>query len=208
LALHENLSHHRRRTQDFLVVEPVTDVAVVRSGEAPRINTPADLTEFLFDFVLVHDALSSVDNNLVQQTRAVGIDRLPLGKERHGSFATLAEADLVALARAEIVVNHQVLAVRGLAAAQRPETVGNANHPAGTRQAWVNAGQRDRADHLSDAHGHQAPEEHTPPGRGRQHYPGNKAAAFPCTRSKSGRPFRSPARWPRADRAPGRPGRP
>ena len=54
LGLHEALGHHRRRAEDFLVVEPDGDVAVVGGGEALGVNAPADLADLFFEFVFVH----------------------------------------------------------------------------------------------------------------------------------------------------------
>jgi hypothetical protein len=53
-GLEKALGNHRRRTQDFAVVETNGDIAVIGRGEALGIDAPADLANLFLEFVLVH----------------------------------------------------------------------------------------------------------------------------------------------------------
>src|SRR5262245_53654979 len=80
----------------------------------------------------------NVQHHLIQQTGAVGVHGLLLGVERHRRLAALAEADARPQAGAQLVEDHQVLAVGGLVP-QPLEAERHADHPALGLQRGVDA---------------------------------------------------------------------
>src|SRR5436305_3556247 len=75
----------------------------------PRLYSRRPISQIcslsLYSFIV---GLSFTDHDSVQQARTVGIDRLFVGKERRRRLAALAEADLAAQSRPQVVVDHQV----------------------------------------------------------------------------------------------------
>ena len=53
-GLHKALGDERWRTEHFLLVQPVADVAVVAGGKALVVNPPADVANFKLELMEVH----------------------------------------------------------------------------------------------------------------------------------------------------------
>src|SRR5262249_40855704 len=142
---------------------------------------------------------------LVENTRTIGVDRLLLGVERCRGLAALAEADPATAAGAEVVVDHQVLAVGRAVVLQRLEAQRHADEPAKAADARVHPRQRHGADDLSDAHGRPAPAGYTPgragtppgPARtGREGSAGSRRTSAPASRRRRGSARASARRGP------------
>src|SRR4051794_24082132 len=73
--------------------------------------------------------------------------------KRGGGLRTFADGDAVAVASAEVVVDHEVLAIGWRLLLQRLQAERHADQPAAAHETRVPARQRHGADNLSDAHG-------------------------------------------------------
>ncbi len=137
LGLQEALGHHRRRAEDFPLVEPDGDIAVVGGGEALGVKPPADLADLFFDLVSLtfigspprsggpwqllhshglhfHGSRLRPRTHLVDRdpdTRTIRIDRLLRWAGTAHRLHAFADADLLPVARAEFVEDDEVLAV-------------------------------------------------------------------------------------------------
>src|SRR5262249_41952689 len=85
----------------------------------PRLYSRRPISQIcsfsLYSFMF---CLSITDHDPIQQARAERVQRFLVGQERRRRLDTLGEADLAAGAGAQVVVDHQVLAV-GLSCFQR-----------------------------------------------------------------------------------------
>src|SRR5438874_596435 len=94
----------------------------------------------------------AIHYHLIEEARTVGIHRFAFGKERSGAFDALAEADLRAKARAQLIEDDRVFAVRFSAAPEGFQAVRDTDHEAIALERRMGAVQRHGADHFSDAH--------------------------------------------------------